>query len=133
MPGEYRAADVVLLCAGLAALAFLQAEHLLALTMVLLDLPADSARIFYGDGRTLRQVVGGDLFRAVGRRNPEQFHLVVHRETMYFHKLAAQHFVAEPIQLGNRPVGVFALAVIHLSVGFQWAVKQFAGLVDVHH
>lgn len=63
MPSEYRAADVVFLGAGLAALAFLHAEYLFAFAVVLLDFPADSTHILHGDGGVLGKVVGGDVFR----------------------------------------------------------------------
>ena len=96
MPGEYRAADVVSLGAGLAALAFLHPQHLLAFPVVLLDFPADAAHVLDRDGGILGMVVGGYVFRAVCRRNPEQFHLVIHWESVDFDELAAQHFVAEP-------------------------------------
>jgi hypothetical protein len=56
------ASDVVPLGAGLAALACLHAEHLLALAVVLLDFPADAAHTLYGDGGVLGQVVGDDKF-----------------------------------------------------------------------
>jgi len=87
--------------------------------VVLLDFPAYFTHIPDGDCRILGKLVGGDVFRAVCRRNPEQFHFVIHRESMYFYKLAAQHFVAEPFQVGNSLVGGFALAVVHLAVGFK--------------
>jgi hypothetical protein len=62
VPGEYRAADVVFLGAGGAALAFLDPEHLLALAVVLLDFPADAAEVLDSDGGILGQVVGGGIF-----------------------------------------------------------------------
>ena len=105
MPCQYRAADVVLLGAGLAALAFLHPEHLFAFAMVLLDFPACAAHALHGDGGVLGRVVGGYVFRAVGRRNPKQLHLVIHREPLYFHPLAAQPLIVEPCQLGNRLIG----------------------------
>jgi len=48
--------------AGLAALAFLHAEHLLALAVVLLDFPADAAHTLHGDDGILGQVVSDDKF-----------------------------------------------------------------------
>ena len=133
MPCQYRAADVVLLGAGLAALAFLHPEHLLAFAVVLLDFPACAAHALHGDGGVLGRVIGGYVFRAVGRRNPKQFHLVIHREPLYFHPLAAQQLIVEPCQLGNWLVGVLSAAFIHLAVGLERAIKQLSGPVDVHH
>ena len=71
VPREYHAADVVFLGACGAALAFLNPEDLFSLAVVLLDFPADFAHSLHGDAGGLRKVVGGDVFRAVGRRNPE--------------------------------------------------------------
>ena len=62
VPREYRAADAVPLGAGLAALARLHAEHLLALAVVLFDFPVDVALVMNGGGGILGQVVGGDKF-----------------------------------------------------------------------
>lgn len=107
MQSEYCAADMVFLGAGLSALAFLQAERLLPLPVVLLDFPADAANILDGDGGILGMVVGGHVLRAVFRRNPEQLHLVVHRESLYFDMLAAQPFVTGQFQVGNRLVRFF--------------------------
>jgi len=99
----------------------------------LLYFPADSTHILYGDGGVLGKVVGGDVFRAVCRRNPEQLHLVIHWESVDFDGLATQHFVAEPAQVGNGLVGVCALAVIDFPVGFKRAIKYLSSFIDVHH
>jgi hypothetical protein len=59
--------------------------------------------------------------QAVGRRDPEQFDLVIPWEPVDFDELAAQRFVAEPAQAGNGLVGALAPAVAHLPVGFERA------------
>lgn len=133
MPSEYRAANMIFLGASLTALAFLQAEHLFAFAVVLLDFPADGASFFHGHGGILRKVIGGDVFRAVGRRHPEQFDLIISWESVDFDELSPPHFVTEPFQFGNGLVGRFALTVIHLTVGFERAIKDLSTLVDMRH
>ena len=89
MPSEYCTAYAVYLCAGLAALAFIHAESLFSLSVVFLNFPADSAHIFYGDSGILGCVICDNIFRAVCRRDPKQFHLAILWESIYLNDFAA--------------------------------------------
>ena len=74
-PDQDGAADVVLLGAGQAALALLDAEGLLGFALILLNLPADGTHILRIAEGVLRKVVGHAPFRAaVSSHDPEQFH-----------------------------------------------------------
>lgn len=66
---------MVLLRAGQAALAWLDAEGLLGFAVILLNLPADGTHILRIEEGVLRKVFGHDPFRAaVFSHDPEQFH-----------------------------------------------------------
>jgi hypothetical protein len=77
-PHEQRAADMIALDARLPALAAFQSAHLFALTDQRLNFPAEAPRLLCGPGGLLRQVVGHNVVRAVGRHhNPEQLNFVL--------------------------------------------------------
>ena len=77
-PHQQGTRDVVSLDARFATLALLNARELLEFTVILLDLPAKSARLLRALGGITSQIVGHDPFRAARRHlNPEEFHLVI--------------------------------------------------------
>ena len=74
-PNQHRTTDVIALSPLLAALTLLKPGDLLGLSVKLLNLPTNATLLVGRMGRILSQVVGDDVFRALGRKHkPEQFH-----------------------------------------------------------
>ena len=75
-PDEQRTSNVIALNPRFAALTSLYPGQLLEFAVKLLNRPTDARLFLCGLRRGLSDVVGGDIFRPVGRhRNPKQFHL----------------------------------------------------------
>ena len=68
-PDQQGTRNVIALDARFATLALLDARQLLDLAVILLDLPAKSARLLCALGGVTSQIVGHDPFRAVRRHH----------------------------------------------------------------
>lgn len=97
-PYQKGAGDVIALDAGFAALAFFEAGELFGFAVKLLDLPAPATHLVRAQCGILRQVVGDNKIRAVGRHhNPEQFHLMRFWKILDLDRLAHGKFLYVPI------------------------------------
>lgn len=133
-PDEHGTGDMVSLDARLAALVFLDAGDLLEFAVKLLDLPAHATHLLYGSVRILSQVVGDDPIRAVGGyRNPEQFDLVVFRETLDLDELAMRPVVVGPRQLVDAAIRLLAAGIVDLAVVLERAVINLVQRIDEQH
>ena len=133
-PCQNHAANMVPLRLGRATLAFLYAEHLLDLPVVLLDLPPDRTDISRVIDRILFQIIGHHPLRAtVACRYSEQLDLERAGKLVHLDELAVRGGLVAPLQVADRLIGLLRLAVIDQSVALEWAVEDLAGSVDVHH
>jgi hypothetical protein len=124
-PGPYQegASNVIALDARLAALALFQAGQLFCFTVKLLDLPAPATHLLCARQSILRQVIGDDPIRAVGRHhNPEQFHLVHFGKSLDLDHLAISEFLFAPSERIDPAIFLLAVGVVNLAIVLERAV-----------
>ena len=126
-PDQQGAGDMITLDAGFAPLARLDSRQLLDFAVILLDLPAKSARLLCALRRILSQIVGHDPFRAARRHhNPKEFHFVVAGKAANLDQLAAFQFGMAPFQFGNMAIRPLPAAVINHTVALERAIENLA-------
>ena len=88
-PHQQGTRDMVALNARFAVLTRFDSRQLLEFAVILLDLPAKSARLLCALCGITSKVVGHDPVRAARRHhNPEKFHLVIFGKAAHFNQLA---------------------------------------------